>query len=115
MPAVIVLNGASLVPLPVSSAASLETKTPRSLVVQQAASSATSPVQAWLPLPPSPPTPMVPLVFEEPATLAVPPLLAPASLPLPPPDLPALPACAVPAVAPQVAVALQSSDELLQA
>jgi hypothetical protein len=59
----------------------------------------------------------VPLVFEEPAMFALPPLLAPASLPLlPPPDLPALPACeGVPAVAPQVAVALQSSDELLQA
>src|SRR5882724_11901004 len=117
MPRWIVAKGSSLVPSPAaSSPCSLETKTPNSLLVQHAASSDTSPVQALLPPPPSPPAPLMPLVplLEEPAVLFAPPLLPPASFP-PPPDLPALPACDVPAALPQVANATQSSDELLQA
>jgi hypothetical protein len=65
-------------------------------------------------MPPAPVVPLVPLVFDEPPVLGVPPPDAPASL-LPPLDLPALPDCDVPAAAPHVAKALQSSDELLQA
>src|SRR5438874_2652033 len=124
MPLVMVANGSSLVPSPVaSSPCSLETKTPNSLLVQHVGSSDTSPVHAFAPPPPSPPaplmplTPVVPLMAIEPPLIA-PPLLLPASLPLPlppPPALPALPACEVPAVLPQVASALQSSDELLPA
>src|SRR4051812_42860224 len=106
IPFVIVLNGISLVPLPlVSSPWSLETKTPRAFVVQQAASSETSPLQALVP--PSPPLPIepaVPLVFEAPDMFEAPPWLVPPSL-LPP--VPALPAAVLPPVAAQVAVALQ--------
>src|SRR4051812_28320591 len=119
MPFEMVANGNSCVPSPVASfPLSLETKTPSSSLVQHAASSDTSPMQAWVPLPPSPPAPLMPLaplVFIEPPPPDVPPLGAPASVPLPPPDLPALPACDVPAVLPHIAVALQSLAELLQA
>ena len=83
--------------------------TPSSFVVQHAASSATSPVQALLPPPPSPPTPivpLVPLVLEEPPVLAAPPAGAPASLPLPAVlDLPAVDEA--PALVAHDAVALQ--------
>ena len=122
-PFMIVAKGDSRVPSPLSSSpCSLDTNTPSSFVVQQLASSETSPVQAWVPLPPSPPVPVVPLMLLEPPVLAEPPVLTepplgpPASLPLPlPPVLPAVPALELLAAAPQVAVAVQSSAELPQA
>src|SRR3954466_16029396 len=98
MPFLSVLNGASFVPAPLSSPASLDTNTPSSLV-QHADSLETSPVHALGPLPPSPPTPIMPpapLVLDVPAAL-LPPIASPPAPPRPPPDLPALPACEVPA------------------